>query len=193
MSRDDARATFEPVATDRLESAGFRVIPSEAWEELWIQSAQDVGGIYDRSSGEIDEERGELVREAVYRALESEYEVQAVLYLSVRAEELYDTVGNPAFCGGRRRAYFPFASSPEPGDYLNVTLARALCLSASLYDMETRYLYGIRNPLEVIETYANQTRAVRPKEERLRDPERIEGALEAVVGPLADGAGKQSP
>jgi hypothetical protein len=55
-----------------------------------------------------------------------------------------------------------------------------------LYDMEERELYGIRSGLETVETFARQTRAVRPLEQRLRDPVRIREAVEATVGPLAD-------
>ena len=51
-----------------------------------------------------------------------------------------------------------------------------------------RELYGIRAGLETIETFAAQTRAVRPLEQRLRSPVRLRQAVEAAVGPLADRA-----
>jgi len=189
MSLADARATFEPVATARLETAGFHVIPSETWAELWKQAATDVGGVYDASTGAVDEERFLLVREAVYRALENGHDAHAVLYLNVALESLYLTGSHVRFCGGDGKVYFPSEGSEEPDLYLDVTMVRAACVSANLYDMETRYLYGIRHALEIIETYAEQTRAVRPEGERLKDPAQIEEALEAIVGPLADGAG----
>jgi len=189
MSFADARASFEPFATERLEAAGFRVIPSETWAELWKQAATDVGGVYDASTGAVDEERFLLVRGAVYRALENEHEADAVLYLNVALENLYLTGSEVFFCGGSGKVYFPSESSEEPDRYLDVTMVRAACVSANLYDMETRYLYGIRHALEIIETYAEQTRAVRPEGERLKDPAQIEEALEEIIGPLADGAG----
>jgi hypothetical protein len=64
----------------------------------------------------------------------------------------------------------------------------AACLTVKLYDMEERQLYGIRSGLETIETFARQTRAARPRAERLQDPERLGQAVEATVGPLADRA-----
>jgi len=193
MSLADTRATFEPFAKDRLESAGFQVIPSETWAELWQQAAADLGGVYDASTGEVDEERFLLVREAVYRTLESEYGAHAVLYLNVSLNDLYSTGSHVHFCGGSGKVYFPSDDSAEPDRFLAVTMVRAACISANLYDMEIRYLYGIRHALEIVETYARQTRAIRPEGERLKDPTQIERALEAIIGPLADGAGPSRP
>jgi len=192
MSQTDARATFEPTATERLERTGFKVIPSEVWEDLWNQSASDVGGIFDVSTGAVDEERFDLVRESVYQTLESEYDVHAVLYLAVEIDDYYNPGSTFYFCATRGEVYFPTDGSLQRNFSLDVTLARAACLVARLYDMERRFLYGVQSGLEVIETFAEQTRAVRPKSERLKDPDRIKEALEAVIGPLADGAGPQT-
>jgi hypothetical protein len=189
MSLTDTRASFEPIAAERLEAAGFKIVPSETWEDLWTQAATDVGGVYNASTGAADEERLNLVQDAVYRALEDEHQVHAVFYLTVDVDDYYNTGPEPYYCGSRGQVYFPtdgFGVSFLP---LDVTLARAACLTGRLFDMEQRYLYGIWHALEVFETYADQTRAVRPEGERLKDPARIREALEAVVGPLADGAG----
>jgi hypothetical protein len=193
MSLTEARTTLEPFARDRLEEAGFRVIPSETWQALWLQSATDLGGVYDASTGAVDKERFPLVREAVYRALANEYGAHAVLYLSVSLFDLYNTGSKVHYCGGASKVYFPSDDSPEPDLFLEVTMARAACITASLYDMEARHLYGIRHALEVIETFARQTRAIRPEGERLKDPVQIKQALEAIIGPLADGAGPSPP
>jgi hypothetical protein len=71
------------------------------------------------------------------------------------------------------------------------TLVMALCLDVGLLDLESRELSGIRDGLEIIETYAQQTRAVRPRSQRLRDRARLVQSVEATMGPLADVANPQ--
>jgi hypothetical protein len=40
--------------------------------------------------------------------------------------------------------------------------------------------------VETVETFASQTRAARPLEQRLRDSQRLQQAVEAAIGPFAD-------
>lgn len=196
MDADRSRETFEPAATRRLEAAGLRVVPSEVWSGIWRRAAQDLGGLYDPSTAEYDKEKLELVQEALYTELANDHDVDAILLLRVVQVERDLTFAELSFCGKRGRVNFlapQRAGSPEPNKRRNkggigpVVAAYASCLSASLYDMEGNFLYGIRHGLEVFDTYARQTRAKLPRDERLRDPAAIEEALEAVIGPLADG------
>lgn len=195
ISQEEAKIVFEDVAATRLRDAGFELIPSETWEALWLEAASDIGGIYDTSTGEADEERFEIVHEAVLRALEKEHGADGVLYLDVRSEEAYNSTFDVGFCGARREAFFPSGNierrrtSTGAKRYLKVVYAKGSCLNASLFDMEGIYLYGIRSPIEVFATYANQTRAIRNKEESLAHSGLLKRAVEDVIGPLADGAG----
>ena len=138
------------------------------------------------STGEAEGDRFRLVREAVYRSLETDHGADAVLYLTVRVVDLYMTFRNVSFCGGQDEVNFPGA-----GYLFQSTLVRATCLHADFYDMDQRHLYGIRHALEVIETYAEQTRAVRPRAARLRNRAVLAAAVEEVVGPFADNAGRR--
>ena len=65
------------------------------------------------------------------------------------------------------------------------TAAYALCLNTSLVDMEQRTLFAIRYGLETSVTYFRQTRAVRPREDRLKNPQRIQKAIDETLGELA--------
>lgn len=184
-----ARAQIEPLAVARLVEGGFAVVPSAEMERLWGSIAVEVGNLFDPESGEVDQERWEAVEAAVYRDLQSEHGVDAVLYLWISSVDLHIPPPNPAYCGIRDSLYWPnqnlgFAEYTKAKS--SPTLARALCLNANLHDMETREIYGIRSGLELTETFASQTKAKRPMEERLRDPDRLQQAIEAVVGPLAD-------
>jgi hypothetical protein len=52
--------------------------------------------------------------------------------------------------------------------------------------MDEKVLYTIQSGIEPIETYVRQTRAVRPKAERLQDGVRLQRAVADAVGPLAE-------
>lgn len=103
-------------------------------------------------------------------------EPDAILSLSVQAVDLHLPEATPTYCGIKDDLYWP-AKKIGFVDYVTQnrpTLARALCLSAHLYDMEERELYAIRGGLELFQTFAWQKRATRPVGERLRNLDRLE-------------------
>jgi hypothetical protein len=160
-------------------------VAADVMESLWQAAAEDVGEIYDPITGKVDRERFDAVERAVYRDLESKHEVDAILYTYVVTVDLHLTRRKVGFCGTTDVIYWPETALGSPG---STTKVRVACFSALLFDMEERELYGIRSGLETLETFARQTRAIRPREDRLQDPERIRKAVEAVVGPLAGAA-----
>jgi hypothetical protein len=183
--REDARTKIEPLVTARLVAGGFEVVPSTEMEQRWRAAAADVGNVFDPVTGEIDQERHDAVEAAVYHELRTEREVDAVLWIGISTVELYQVGPTASFCGVEESTYWPggvgVVSRLRPA-----SLVLASCLSAQLYDMEERELYNIRSGLETVETFAWQTHAVRPLEERLRNASRIQQAVDATVGPLAD-------
>lgn len=106
--------------------------------------------------------------------------MDAIVYIAIHTERLDSTPVSPLLCGRRERVYWP---GDDPSG--RVTAALALCLGVVVSDMEDRDLYRADQLLEFVDTYAEQTHASRPLDERLRDLARIEAAIEAAVGPLA--------
>jgi hypothetical protein len=181
--REDARTKIEPLVTARLVAGGFQVVPSTEMEQRWRAAAADVGNVFDPVTGKIDQVRHDAVEAAVYHELRTERNVDAVLWIVISTVELYQVGPNAAFCGVDESTYWPggVISRLQPA-----TLVLGSCLSAQLYDMEERELYNIRSGLETVETFAWQTHAVRPLDERLRNASRLQQAVDATVGPLAD-------
>jgi len=178
-----ARAEIEPRVTSILTQAGFQVVSSDAMEDLWRAAASDVGGIYDPVTGKSDSERFDAVRSAVYRDLHAERDVDAILYLSLSYVELYLATPRVTFCATTDRVYWPDGPLER---WEHAALVRATCLWVSLVDMEARELYGIRSGIEVVETFARQTLARLPQDQRLRDPARLDEAVQHVLMPLAE-------
>jgi hypothetical protein len=183
-----ARGRLEPIVSEQLRTGGFAVVSSEEVETLWRRAVDDLGGIYDPITGESNKERFEAVRSAVYRELASQRSVDAVLYLAISPVPLPLPGATVNYCGTTTAdpIYWPSSAAPLRED---ATLALVLCLNAALFDVEGRELYAIRYGLETVETYALQTRAVRPFAERLQNQARLVEAVKATVGPLAAAGG----
>ena len=179
------RARVEVMASRRLTAGGFTVIPAKEMERLWREAAADVGDVFDPITGQVDKRRFDLVEEAVFRELAGRYRADAVLHLSVYGVDLFRTGAKVQFCGREDAVYWP--GGLGLGIMEETTLVRAACLGVTLYDMDEHVLYTIQAGIEPFETYAHQTRAVRPTADRLQDEFRLQGAVDDAVGRLAGG------
>ena len=175
-----ARQQIEPLVAARLAAGGFAVVEAEEMDRLW-HAAANVGTVLDPLTGKLDQTRFDLVQEAVYRELAARRRVDAVLYLNVRPVDLYLAGKSVDFCGVKDATYWRDGSF---GLLDQATLVRAACLVATLFDMEGRALYSIQSGIETFETYAQQTRAARPRASRLTDEARLRRAVDMDLGPL---------
>lgn len=176
------REKLEALARTVLEAGGFAVVGSSAYGERWRAFADAMGGIWDPVTGEIDKQRFELVEQHAYRELVDRHRVDALLYLSVYAVDLFLQSNRATFCGTSGPVYWPGAL----GSAAKPTLVIASCLGGELYDMSEKKLYSIQSGFEVIETYFEQTRAVRPVSERLQDDRLLQQAVDGVLGGLVE-------
>ena len=178
---DRLRAVVEPLLIQRLTKGGFQVVPMAVVEAYRARAAEDLGDFYDRRTGKANSETWDTARHEIFRRLAVEQRVDAVLYTWVEVVDVA-LAGTPMpYCGSSGTFYWSGERPP-----VRATLARATCLDVKLVDREERELYSIRAGIEGVETYANQTRAVRPASDRFRDTARIDDAIELIVGPLAD-------
>jgi hypothetical protein len=176
-----ARALIEPRVITLLREGGFEVISPEEWDRRWLDIAHAVGEIWDPVTGVRDDERYEAAVTALRHELTVERGVDAIVHVGLYLEKVEGSGRSPMLCGKFEDVYWP-GGLPFNA---RVTIAYGMCLGAYVTDMEGRELYGIHELLEFVDTYALQTHASRPLDERLRDLERVEEAIEATVGPLA--------
>ena len=183
-----ARSELEPRVTARLVAAGFEVVPSAEFERLWRSAASEVGGVYDPVTGEHDRERFDAVQASVLHDLRVRHRADAVLRMAVVRVSFYLPDAALWFYGTKDLLYWPRREGQTAG-FDRATFAAVSCLDLRLTDLDERELYTDRGGLETIETYAGQTRAERPLDERMRDPERLEQAIDyamlALTGPAA--------
>lgn len=180
---EEVRTLIESESARRLEAAGLAVVDASVWEALWRQSADQVGGLIDPVTRGVDEERFEQVRDAVQGELRSQHGVDAIVHFSVEIVDGYGVLEEASTCGGQTPVYWDGRWSGA-----RATLVRTACLKVQAVDPSNRPLFGLRYPIEGIETFGRQTRATRPKEQTLRDLALILEALDRVLTPFAANA-----
>lgn len=177
---EEFRSLIETESARRLEAAGLTVVDSSIWGALWRREAGEVGGLLDSATRSVDEKRFEQVRDAVQGELRSQHGVDAVVHFSVEVVDSYGVLEESSACGGLTPVYWSGRWSGA-----RATLVRTACLKVRVVDPSNRPLFGLRHPIEGIETFGRQTRATRPREQTLRDPARILEALDQVLTPFA--------
>jgi len=176
---DQADAAFTERATLQLRAAGLTVLDPSVWDGLWRRYAEDVGGVYDVSTGEADEQKHATVRDAVVRELVEVHHVDAILYLAVRVAEHFGVSQLPQVCGEYVPPYWPGGWASRSGK--PATIVRSTCLVGVLVDPNDEELFARQSGLEGIETYDAQTRAIRPEAEVFQDAEMLDRAVVSVL------------
>ena len=64
----------------QLEGAGFKIIPPEKFQEIWDRLLDQMGGVFDPLTGEIDKEKLETIRSYARREVSLKYGVDAFLH-----------------------------------------------------------------------------------------------------------------
>src|SRR5882672_10257319 len=93
---EPAAAKFESLIQAKLRDAGFSVVPSREYAEIFKRMAQTVGGYFDPVTGRRDESKSKMVREYTLREVNMKFNASAVLYPIVR-------VVKATFAGGRAK------------------------------------------------------------------------------------------
>lgn len=75
--KDEVAARYETLITERLEAAGFKVIPSSEYSYIRDPMIKQLGGMFDPITGQADEEKLEAVRLHTTNELVAKFEIDA--------------------------------------------------------------------------------------------------------------------
>ncbi|MCR9092594.1 MAG: hypothetical protein NXI30_00115 [bacterium] len=153
----------------RLEQMGYEVVEDASFDALWRRFAEEVGGVYDTTTGVADEKKFELVREYTLRELASEHDVDAYVHLnffSRVAQPRYRRVLNSSLTAlGDDLTWkdqgMPFAEGLPVWPQLVV----GQWLGMSIYDVRGVVLYGVSYPIAWSRIYAARSFEDRPSAE----------------------------
>ena len=171
---DSVVTEFESLLRGELEQAGFHVIPSLVYEELWIRVVQDVGGIFDPYTGRRDDERFQRAVDRLREELKENFEPDVLLRpeLWVVDAPFHDAVARwDGTSQDISTSRFRFG---QDGFVL------ALTFGIVVEDLEGIELYVNGGGIEVLETLES----VVPTEALFADRERIRNAVLTALEPL---------
>lgn len=185
------RARVEARFDGALRRHGFEVLPSHHFESLWRHFSQQLGGIYDPSSGAPDEEKYGVVRDFTLRELATRLGVDALLdaYMGERPLESHIT-----FEFGNRLGYGHWASLGEPlrlGDALipgapgnKPQRVVGHSLELQLRDLSDAPLFALACSIQWTRVYVARSYHERTARE-LHDPARLDEAIAICTEDLA--------
>jgi hypothetical protein len=75
--KEEVSARYEALITERLETAGFKVIPSSEFSSIQDPMIEQMGGMFDSITGEADEEKLEAVRLHTMNELIAKFDIDA--------------------------------------------------------------------------------------------------------------------
>ncbi len=184
VKSEQVEGAFEQRAIDHLERAGRTVVEPAVWKAIWQRYADDVGGVYDVSTGVADEEKLATVQDAVIRELVETRGIDGILRLGVRPFDIYGLGRIPTVCGRVISPWWPDGWANRRAGQDPATLVRFSCLVGVLVDPGGKELFGRQAGIEGVETYDVQTRAVRPPELMLRDEPTLDQTTATVLLPF---------
>ena len=82
--KDEVAARYEALITERLEAAGFKVIPSGAFSSIWDPMIEQLGGLFDPITGQADEEKLKAVQSRITNELITKFDIDG--YVRPRVE-----------------------------------------------------------------------------------------------------------
>ncbi len=77
--KEDVSARYEALITEQLETAGFKVIPSREYSDIRKGLTDEVGNLYDRQTGEANQEKLDAVRTNSLLRLAEQFNTQAYI------------------------------------------------------------------------------------------------------------------
>jgi len=97
--KEEVSARYEALITERLEAAGFKVIPSEESSSIRNSMVEQLGGIYDPNTGQVAEEKRQAVSDHLVQEMNAKFDIDAYIVPKIERVKA-GWSGNSAAWGG---------------------------------------------------------------------------------------------
>ena len=174
---DSAEAIIQEEITKRLEKRGYEVIPASVLRNIRATMEQQVGGVQNASTGQIDMARTRAVREHSYRELMFRYPVDAIVAIRIQVVKAEYENDRARWDGTRQRV-----QNKGSGKFKGTIAASSV--SISIFDRREKLLFTNRGGLEVLLERNRQQLIPLPPETYFKDEKRIREAAKEAVKPL---------
>jgi len=168
---------FEDLITAMLKEAGFSVVGSKIYDEIWRREAETSGGYFDPISGKADKAKLENIMTRTREQLVSKYRIDAILYPQIRKVEATFAHDSAHWHGTSE-----YLGRTESSSWrLRGTLA-ALSLFVRIEDNKEGEIYVKAGGIQVLSKAGFKGKfAAVPHDELLSDDKRNEWAVERAL------------
>lgn len=97
--KEEVSARYEALITERLEAAGFKVIPSEESSSIRNSMIEQMGGMFDPITGQVSEEKRQAVSDHLVQELNAKFDFDAYIVPKIAIVKA-SWEGNSATWGG---------------------------------------------------------------------------------------------
>ncbi len=174
---DSAEVIVQGEITKHLEKRGYEVIPASVLRTLRATMEQQVGGVQNASTGQVDNARTQAVREHSYRELMFRYPVDAVVAIRLQVVNAEYEADRAKWDGAKQRV-----KNKGSGRFKGTIAASSV--SISIFDRNEKLLFTNRGGLEVLLERRRQQFFPLPPENYFQDEKRIRDAAKKAVKPL---------
>lgn len=177
---EPVRAKFESLITAKLREAGFSTAPSQQFADIWQRMADQVGGLFDPRTGQLDEAKFKTVREHALRELSATFKADALMQARIQ----------PVTVPFRARPFFQSSEATWHGTSQSVesTGSRgsvgALSLIVTIVDSHGVVLYTNAGGIQLLSKLQGGRFVSVPRQELFADEERNVAAVNIALGPL---------
>lgn len=175
---------FESLIENKIRDAGFSVVLSNEYRDIWKRENELIGGCFDPATGKRDETKFRTVEKRTFEELEKEFNADAVLFtkiLVVKArfsnfeaewdgvEESFDV----------RHGVLKFLDTSTSSGSVG-----ALSMKATIKDMDGTTLYINQGGIQVLSTYHSRGFVPIPTHDLLLNQGRNIGAVNVTLWPV---------
>ncbi len=173
---EEVSTRYETLISERLEEAGFKVIPPSKFENTWNRMVEQLGGIYDPNTGKRDDEKLNAIQEHTINELKAKFEIDG--YVSPRVEVVEASFrGNHASWDGTKEA-----TTGGEGFWTSLLVSElsgtisALSLIVPISNINHEVYYVGRGGIQLFAHYKRGFVRI-PKSEWFKNPARDEAAV----------------
>lgn len=175
---------FESLVANKLSKAGFSVVRSHEYRDIWERENQLLGGCFDPVTGTIDQAKYRSVQERTCQQLEKKFNADAILFLEILAVKANFWQFRAEWDGAEES----FDDRQGLVKFFDTSTTRgtvgALSIKATIKDMDGIALYVNQGGIQVLSRYGSGGFSPVPVNELLTNEERNVGAVDIALEPL---------
>jgi len=177
IEKGAAGQTFEDLITARLKDAGFSVIGSKIYDEIWRREAETSGGYFDPISGKADKTKLKNIQARTREELISNYRIDAILFPQIKVVEATFAHDSAHWHGTSE-----YLGRTESSSWRLRGTVGALSLFIRIEDNNEREIYAYAGGIQVLSKAGFKGKfAAVPDDELLSDDKRNEWAVDRAV------------